>query len=80
MGLAGLETAFVARYQRNNGAPTLGVIVEYDALRGTERAFHGDQHSTQGPVGIAAAVAMAEYLTKTKRPAASWSTARPARR
>ena len=40
----------------------LGVILEYDALRGTKGAFHGDQHSAQGPVGIAAAIAMAEYL------------------
>ena len=30
----------------------LGIIVEYDALRGTKGAFHGDQHSAQGPVGI----------------------------
>ena len=65
-GSAGLTTAFVAKYRRNNGSPTLGVIVEYDALRGTKGAFHGDQHSTQGPIGIAAAVAIAEYLTKTK--------------
>ena len=68
IGTPGLETAFVAKYKGNNGAPNLGIIVEYDALRGTERAFHGDQHSTQGPIGIAAAVAMAEYLTKTKSP------------
>ena len=67
-GVAGLDTAFVARYKGNNGSPNLGVIVEYDALRGTLRAFHGDQHSAQGPVGIAAAVAMAEYLTRTKSP------------
>lgn len=66
--VAGLETAFVARFKRNNGAPNLGVIIEYDALRGTTRAFHGDQHSSQGPVGIAAAVAMAEYLDRTKSP------------
>lgn len=64
-GVAGLETAFVARYNRNNGKPVLGVIVEYDALRGTERDFHGDQHSAQGPVGLAAAIALAEYLTKS---------------
>ena len=64
----GLETAFVARFKGNNGGPNLGVILEYDALRGTTRAFHGDQHSTQGPIGIAAAVAMAEYLAKTKTP------------
>jgi amidohydrolase len=64
----GLATAFVARYKNNNGAPHLGVIVEYDALRGTMKAFHGDQHSAQGPVGIAAAVAIAEWLTRTKTP------------
>lgn len=68
IGVAGLETAFVARYKGNSGSPVLGVIVEYDALRGTTRAFHGDQHSTQGPIGIAAAVALAEYLRKTKTP------------
>ncbi len=67
-GVAGLETAFVARHTQASGAPTLGVIVEYDALRGTERAFHGDQHSTQGPIGIAAAIAIAEYLVRTKTP------------
>jgi amidohydrolase len=67
-GVAGLKTAFVGRYRKNAGAPTLGVILEYDALRGTKGAFHGDQHSTQGPIGIAAAVAMAEYLTKNKLP------------
>jgi amidohydrolase len=68
MDAGGLETAFVARYKNNNGAPHLGVIVEYDALRGTMKAFHGDQHSAQGPVGIAAAVAIAEWLTRTKTP------------
>jgi amidohydrolase len=66
VGGAGLDTAFVATYKGNNGAPNMGVIVEYDALRGTKGAFHGDQHSAQGPVGIAAAVAMAEYLARSK--------------
>ena len=65
-GVAGLETAFVARYKKNNGKPVLGIIVEYDALRGTERDFHGDQHSAQGPVGLAAAIAVAEFLTKSR--------------
>ena len=66
VGTPGLPTAFVARYKGNRGAPNLGVIVEYDALRGTKGAFHGDQHSTQGPIGLAAAVAIAEALgTKT---------------
>ena len=68
MGTPGLPTAFVGRYTKSSGGPTLGVILEYDALRGTKGAFHGDQHSTQGPIGIAAAVAIAEYLAKTKTP------------
>src|SRR5579862_1584253 len=66
MGVANLKTAFIARYKGNRGAPNLGVILEYDALRGTTRAFHGDQHSAQGPVGIAAAVALAEVIEKNK--------------
>jgi metal-dependent amidase/aminoacylase/carboxypeptidase family protein len=68
VGVAGLPTAFVARFQGNHGAPNLGVIVEYDALRGTKGPFHGDQHSAQGPVGIAAAVAIAEWLQKSGAP------------
>ena len=68
VGVANLPTAFVARYQGNRGAPNLGIILEYDALRGTKGAFHGDQHSTQGPIGIATAVAMAEWLERTHSP------------
>jgi len=68
MGVANLKTAFIARYKGNHGAPNVGVILEYDALRGTSRPFHGDQHSAQGPVGIAAAVAIAELLEKTHMP------------
>jgi amidohydrolase len=67
-GSGGLATAFVAKFKGNNGSPTLGVILEYDALRGTTGAFHGDQHSAQGPVGMAAAIAMAEWLARTKNP------------
>ena len=67
-GTAGLSTAFVAKFKQNNGSPVLGVILEYDALRGTKGAFHGDQHSAQGPVGMAAAIAMAEYLARTRAP------------
>ena len=68
VGGANLPTAFVARFKGNRGAPSLGIIVEYDALRGTKGAFHGDQHSTQGPIGIAAAVAMTEWLERTHSP------------
>src|SRR5512141_2665421 len=63
-----MDTAFVAKFRRNNGRPILGVILEYDALRGTQGAFHGDQHSAQGPVGMAAAIAIAEFLTRTHTP------------
>lgn len=68
MGTPGLPTAFVARYTKSKGGPSLGIIVEYDALRGTKGAFHGDQHSTQGPIGLAAAVAVAEFLSNTGTP------------
>jgi amidohydrolase len=68
MGIGELKTAFVATWKGNRGAPNLGIIVEYDALRGTKGAFHGDQHSTQGPIGLAAAVAMAEFLKSSNTP------------
>src|SRR5438128_8514809 len=68
MGVAGLATAFVARYKNGTPGPNLGVILEYAALRGTSRDFHGDQHSAQGPVGMAAAIAVAEFLTRSKTP------------
>jgi len=64
-GVAGLETAFVSQWKGAAGGPTLGIIVEYDALRGTSGAFHGDQHSTQGPIGLAAAVAMKEFMERS---------------
>jgi amidohydrolase len=68
IGVANLPTAFVATYRGSSGAPHLGVIVEYDALRGTSGPFHGDQHSAQGPVGLAAAIAMSEFLSRTHTP------------
>src|ERR1035438_3178494 len=67
-GVADLKTAFVARYKSSHDHPALGVIVEYDALRGTKGPFHGDQHSAQGPVGLAAAVAIAELMERTHAP------------
>ena len=68
VGAAGLDTAFVARWNGLAGGPTLGLIVEYDALRGTKGDFHGDQHCAQGPVGIAAAVAIKEHLAGARVP------------
>ncbi len=71
--VANLKTAFVARWTNPaksaaNPGPNLGVILEYDALRGTQGPFHGDQHSSQGPIGIAAALAMKEYLESSHTP------------
>jgi amidohydrolase len=69
VGVGGFETAFVARFKGGRGGrPQLGVIVEYDALRGTNGAFHGDQHCSQGPIGIAAAIAVGEFLEKEGLP------------
>lgn len=64
IGVAGLETAFVGTWTSPAGpdGPTVGVILEYDALRGSTGAFHGDQHNAQGPVAIAAAVAVQEHM------------------
>jgi amidohydrolase len=67
VGVAGLETAFVATWTSPAGAdgPTLGLIGEYDALRDADGAFHGDQHNAQTPIVFAAAFAMAEHMERT---------------
>lgn len=63
-GIAGLETAFEASWTSPAGGdgPSLGIIVEYDALRGTTEDYHGCQHNAQSPVGFAAAFALAEHM------------------
>lgn len=68
--VAGLATAFVATWTSPAGAggPTLGLIGEYDALRGTRGDFHGDQHNAQTPVAIAAALALMEHMTERRLP------------
>lgn len=68
MNSGGFSTAFVARSTRTTTGPVMGIVVEYDALRGTQGDYHGDQHSTQGPVGLAAAQAMVEWLVSSKTP------------
>lgn len=69
-GVADLETAFVANWDSPAGTagPTLGVIVEYDALRSTHEPFHGCQHNGQGPTGFAAAIALTEYMSANGLP------------
>lgn len=63
-GQAGLETAFVGAWDAPAGVngPTLGIIVEYDALRSTTEPFHGCQHNAQSPVGFATAGALTEFM------------------
>ena len=69
MPVADLDTAFTARFDSPAGkGPVMGVLLEYDALCGTSGPFHGDQHSAQGPISLAVAVAMAEYLTASGTP------------
>jgi len=69
-GVADLQTAFVAEWTSpaGPGNVTLGLIGEYDALRDTRGAFHGDQHNAQTPVAIAAAKALAEFMTENSVP------------
>jgi amidohydrolase len=66
VGVAGLETAFEATWASPAGGdgPALGIIVEYDALRGTTEDYHGCQHNAQSPVGFAAAFALAEHMAE----------------
>jgi amidohydrolase len=68
-GTAGLATAFLATWVSPAGpGPVLGLIAEYDALRDTEGAFHGDQHNAQSPIAIAAALALKGHLERKRLP------------
>ncbi|MDH3269892.1 MAG: peptidase dimerization domain-containing protein [Gemmatimonadota bacterium] len=64
VGVAGLETAFVATWTSPAGPQglMLGLIGEYDALRDADGPFHGDQHNAQTPIVFASAFAMAEHM------------------
>lgn len=75
-GLAGIPTAFCAKYISGSGKPIMGVLGEFDALDGlsqegecTEKrpvcegaAGHGCGHNLLGAGSFAAAVAVKEYL------------------
>jgi amidohydrolase len=64
-----LPTVFKATYPGQGGGPTIAFLVEYDALRGPGgKAFHGCQHNMQSPIGIGAAVALAEVMKAKKVP------------
>ncbi|HBU57398.1 MAG TPA: hypothetical protein DEB33_06560, partial [Gemmatimonadetes bacterium] len=67
VGVAGLETAFVATWTAPAGADglTIGFIGEYDALRDANGPFHGDQHNAQTPIVFASAFSIAEYMQRS---------------
>ena len=54
-GLADLPTSFRATWERGTGGPSVGFLLEYDALKGMG---HGCGHHMQGPNAIAAALAL----------------------
>lgn len=54
-GLKGWPTAFRAVYSQGEGGPRIGLLCEYDALRGLG---HGCGHHMQGPCICAVAVAL----------------------
>jgi aminobenzoyl-glutamate utilization protein B len=77
IGVAGMPTAFIAEY--GSGHPIIGILGEYDALPGLSQAIvpeekpikpgepgHGCGHHLFGVGSAAAAIAVAEWLTKTK--------------
>jgi amidohydrolase len=70
VGVAGLETAFVATWTAPAGADglMLGLIGEYDALRDADGPYHGDQHNAQTPIVFASAFAMAEHMSASGTP------------
>ena len=55
MGVGGYKTAFRAEYSHGEGGPVIGILCEYDALRGLG---HGCGHHMQGPACLGAAAAL----------------------
>jgi aminobenzoyl-glutamate utilization protein B len=76
-GPQGLPTAFKAKYKGKVEHPVIGIMVEYDALRGNP-PFHGCQHNMQGPTGIGAAIALAETMEKNRIAGSVWVIGAPA--
>ena len=60
-GIAGLPTAFRATFSHGEGGPVIGILCEYDALRGLG---HGCGHHMQGPSCLGAAVALKNMETE----------------
>lgn len=60
MGVGGYKTAFRAVYSHGAGGPVIGILCEYDALRGLG---HGCGHHMQGPSCLGAAIALKNMET-----------------
>ena len=76
-GPAGIPTAFKAKFKHKADHPSVGVVVEYDALRG-DPPFHGCQHNMQAPVGIGAMVALAKIMKAHDIPGSLYVVGTPA--
>ncbi|MDP4201201.1 MAG: amidohydrolase [Bacteroidota bacterium] len=76
-GVAGMPTAFVATY--GNGYPVIGILAEFDALPGLSQdtvpyrkplveggSGHGCGHNIFGTGSVAGAIAIKQWLDKTK--------------
>lgn len=61
MGVGGFKTAFRAEYHHGTGGPVIGILCEYDALRGLG---HGCGHHMQGPSCLGAAIALKDMDTE----------------
>ncbi len=79
VGVAGIPTAFVATY--GIGKPVIGVLAEFDALPGLSQAAvperrplvdhapgHACGHHLFGTATIAAAIAVKDWMARTKQP------------
>lgn len=74
-GVAGMPTAFVARYRRGSGGPVIGLIAEFDALPGLaqnavaerapitgQAAGHACGHNVFGAAAVSAAIATRQWM------------------
>ena len=72
-GVAGLETAFIARY--GEGRPRIAYLAEYDALPGIG---HGCGHNLIGPASVGAAIALKDEIARGTVSGSVWVIGTPA--
>lgn len=77
-GVAGMPTAFIARYRHGSGGPIIGLLAEFDALPGFSQQAspeqvaaagmsngHGCGHNLFGAASVAAAIATRNWMRAT---------------